>query len=616
MATLTPVPKIQFFDANGNPLAGGKLYSYDAGTTAPRPTYTDYGGGTPNANPVILDSRGEANVWLDSALYKLKLTSATDVEIWTVDNVGGAATLAQLAASGGSALVGFIQAGTGAVTRTVQAKLREVASVLDFGAVGDGVTDDTTAIQNAINAAERVYFPVPASAYLVSSINIPANRTLDTENVSVKFQQKTGQPVGTRVLKVMGPNVTIGDMTIQGNIATDTDEQSHGIIVNSGVAGTSLYNVRIGNIRGINIRGDVVYIGQTVASGTTSNVSVASADGSNILRNVVSIVGGSDIDIGQVTGSAVGYMHVDFEPDGTNTGNNVNVRVGQVKGRHIGVVVNNPSGSSVFNENVQFGEVNLDPAFATQSTPAYAPGATIANRGVLLRSSKDIYIGTLKVNGYDGSAIWLESGGVADISLVIGQAFLSDCNKTDGNVYGYVVCPNVVFGYLNATTPASTGGVNRRIIQANNCVVHSGNFSLGESSSVVRNGSRCFVGNSTIVGQGGVTGTYVAVDANGLKLQNCAISAIERLAGFMTGLDVDNCTVTTTVAVLNTVTQATYKRSTIQSQYYAFATGDRTYTEAIAFGTQFLWVDSTGDLRIKSGAPTSDTDGTVVGTQT
>jgi hypothetical protein len=280
------------------------------------------------------------------------------------------------------------------------------------------------------------------------------------------------------------------------------------------------------------------------------------------------------------------------------------------------VVVNNPSGSSVFNENVQFGEVNLDPSFAAQSTPSYSGGASIASRAVLLRSSKDIYIGTLKVNGYNGSAIWLESGGVTDISLVIGQAFLSDCNKTDGDTYGYVFCPNVVFGYLNATTPASTGGAARKIINSNNCVVQSGNFSLGESASVVRDGPRSFIGNSTIVGQGGVTGTYVALVSDNLKLQNCAISAVERLAGFMTGLDVDNCTVTTTVAVLNTVTKATYKSSTIQSQYYAFATGDRTYTEAIAFGSQFLWVDSTGDLRIKSGAPTSDTDGTVVGTQT
>lgn len=88
MATLTPQPKTQFFDINGDPLVGGKLYSYLAGTTTPTPTYTDAGQGTANANPIILDSRGEANVWLGTGVnYKLKLTTAADVDIWTVDNI-------------------------------------------------------------------------------------------------------------------------------------------------------------------------------------------------------------------------------------------------------------------------------------------------------------------------------------------------------------------------------------------------------------------------------------------------------------------------------------------------------------------------------------------------
>jgi len=89
-AALTPVPKIQFFADDGTPLVGGKLYSYAAGTTTPLATYTTYAGNVANTNPVILDSRGEANVWLGASVYKLALYDADDALIWTVDNVSTA----------------------------------------------------------------------------------------------------------------------------------------------------------------------------------------------------------------------------------------------------------------------------------------------------------------------------------------------------------------------------------------------------------------------------------------------------------------------------------------------------------------------------------------------
>jgi hypothetical protein len=69
-------------------LVGGKLYTYAAGTTTPIATYTDNTGNTSNTNPVILDSAGQANVWLTDAVnYKYTLKDADDVLLFTVDYV-------------------------------------------------------------------------------------------------------------------------------------------------------------------------------------------------------------------------------------------------------------------------------------------------------------------------------------------------------------------------------------------------------------------------------------------------------------------------------------------------------------------------------------------------
>lgn len=75
-----------FSDSSGNPLVGGKLYTYDAGTSTPRTTWTSPTKSVTNANPVILDSLGRAELWCDGN-YKFDLRSAADVSIDTVDNV-------------------------------------------------------------------------------------------------------------------------------------------------------------------------------------------------------------------------------------------------------------------------------------------------------------------------------------------------------------------------------------------------------------------------------------------------------------------------------------------------------------------------------------------------
>lgn len=84
----------QFFDSNGDPLSGGLLYTYAAGTTTPATTYTSSSGGTANTNPIVLNSAGRppSQVWLNSTdTYKFVLANSSNVTIWTMDNIPGIA---------------------------------------------------------------------------------------------------------------------------------------------------------------------------------------------------------------------------------------------------------------------------------------------------------------------------------------------------------------------------------------------------------------------------------------------------------------------------------------------------------------------------------------------
>ena len=193
-ATLTPSPFMQFFDITGAPLAGGLLYTYAASTSTPQDTYTDASGTIANTNPIVLNTRGEAAIWLGmSANYKFVLKDSVGVLIWTADNIEGLVGAADLAASTGSSLIGYIAAGSGAVATTVQAKLRESVSVQDFGADPTGGVDATAAINAALAASKTVNFGDASSTYKVSgTLTVQTGSTLifNGATVTMTAQQK------------------------------------------------------------------------------------------------------------------------------------------------------------------------------------------------------------------------------------------------------------------------------------------------------------------------------------------------------------------------------------------------------------------------------------------
>lgn len=99
--------------------------------------------------------------------------------------------------TGGGNLVGYKRLATGTVNRTVYEKLSDVVSVKDFGAKGDGATDDAAAFNKAFAAANSVY--VPPGRYYINSNLVNINKVLDL----------FGDGISSSIL-VFGTSVTLG----------------------------------------------------------------------------------------------------------------------------------------------------------------------------------------------------------------------------------------------------------------------------------------------------------------------------------------------------------------------------------------------------------------------
>ncbi len=310
----------------------------------------------------------------------------------------------------------------GLAAMTIPARSEGAANVRRFGVVGDGQHDDTAAFATALRSTSALF--VPAGIYLVDRIVVPNGRRILTDGYSTIFRQRAGTPDETRLLNIVGSNVSVGDCSVEGNIATDTGEQRHGIFVAATRETGDLANIALGNVRGRNLRGDVVYVGSRFGY-TARNIRIGNVEATNILRNIVSVVGGRNIRIGRITGTYVGYTHLDIEPDDYN-GPVIGCSVDSVQGSFVQVA---GSSAKAYVDLIRIGLLDLS-APVQRSTPPYPPGVKRED-ALLIRNVHSLDIYRLLARGFEGNAIrqiW-DPGGIADQNIHIASAELSDCAR-------------------------------------------------------------------------------------------------------------------------------------------------------------------------------------------
>jgi len=261
MASLTPTPKQQIFGSDGLPLVGGKIYTYAAGTTTPLATYTDYTAATANTNPVILNSLGQANIWLaTSSSYKFSVYTSADVLLYTVDNIATPIDYISLVTSLASPPpIGSTAPNTGAFT-TLNATTGTVTTLTsttgNITTVNATTVNATTTTTSGVTTTGTLTFSgggsltkAPESAIKPITATVAANALTVTLNpTTLEFRSSTltsGTVVSRAVTSAISVTVSSGS-----TLGTVSATQSRIVVLaldNAGTVELAVVNISGGN---------------------------------------------------------------------------------------------------------------------------------------------------------------------------------------------------------------------------------------------------------------------------------------------------------------------------------------------------------------------------------
>ena len=423
--------------------------------------------------------------------------------------------------------VDYNQGGTGAVGRTVASRLQDTVSVKDFGAVGNGVADDTIAIQAAFNSStQRVL--IPNGTY-----KITASLTLD----------------GNKSVEGAGSNVGMSTIRLENSAVLEVIK----------VGSTSIFGGSIKNI----VTDRVTY------SGATENIGWAFYDMAGCVIEGIS--------------SRLSKYNFYFKPStGQRVAYNTFINISGVGGFYN--MAGALSGTGFVNENVFLGGRMF--TTADTNTNIYFDFSNNHNRWV-----------AMSCEGSGSQAFYIEGTALLNShSNVVWNCRTEGTWSVDDVVLGTNTQRNTVDCRSLYTTVTDNGNNNSIFTSTLN------KFSTGDNNS------------KTMVVQ--------RIGASTSSTPALTVSDQYAVSGDSFGILVESGRDTATGYIIQGKRKSDgLDRFHVTSQGSLYASTNLEAGQSawnfspLKLGNYVLWVDSTGDLRIKNGAPASDTDGTIVGTQ-
>ena len=600
--TLSPLAGAgwQFFDNNGIPLSGGLLYSYASGTSTQLATYTTISGNVANSNPIVLDSSGRPpqEIWITTGYgYKFVLQNSSGAQIWSYDNIPsnspspfandasniayeqgytvnagffvvgrsylitsvGTTNFVSIGASANTVGIYFTATGVGSGTgtaqlsRTVQAKFQDSISVKDFGAVGDGSTDDTNAILSAISAmpSNGANLLFPQGTYIVNSnyvnglkFNGFTNFSINGYGATIKVANGAAVTTNHEVMFFINCSYgTINGLIIDGNRAnrTPAETASHCLSITDYCS-----QIIVNDVICKNSTTDGFFISTTVVGTQASyptDIVLNNCIADNAYRNGLSVIGSLRLSVlgGEYknTNGTSPQNGIDVEPDSVYTYGNQYLVVD-------GARLFNNTGTGITVTGINVPSVNsnvlITNVVGSNNTSAFIKIASCNNptiRNVICENHSTATRGLIDV-GLNGASVTNPIIDGVDFKTITatttsGAYCLFMDVSPSGDITGIPSVNNINFEAISCPAIYSNGQVFLNNIYASYCV----------DSAITLNGNYSVLNNATIrhcQGSGGraiyVAGTDVVLE--NITLIDCGDSSSRMIQIQGTGAIINN----------------------------------------------------------------------------